>query len=225
VVARDVLDERRLVQALRGNRVAEQRGRLQVAFADRHEPQARHVRQPPAAADDEHLAVVRPADVREPAGAEPRPFPQVVDRAEADERAGAAELALAVERGPGRMPRQRATQLAANVPVERRVRRHLAADAEPVHADRAHLGRDLRDLARDLTVLGGPRPRQHGGEHRRRRRQPEHDEEQRSAPPAQARARQPEGERDPAQSPHRHTVPVRSAAAPVRLRWRIVKQN
>jgi hypothetical protein len=191
VVAADLLDEGRLAEVLRRDRVAEQRRRAEAALADGHEPQAWHVRDRPAAPDDQDLAVLRPAHPRQAARAQVHPAAEVVDRGEAEQRA--AELVLPVERGAGRGLRERAGELPPHGPVEGRVGRDLAADAEPVDADRAHLGGQLRDLTRHLAVLGGRRPGQHGREHRRRGREPEHDEHERLAAPAQPYARQPAG--------------------------------
>jgi len=126
------------------------------------------------------------------ARAKVHPAAEVVDRAEAEQRP--AELVLAVERGAGGPLRQHAPELTAHVPVEGRVRRDLPADAEPVHPHRAHLRRQLADLAPDLAVLSRHRPGEHSREHRRRGSEAEHDENERPAPPAQPRAREPEGE-------------------------------
>jgi hypothetical protein len=82
VVAADLLHERGLVEALGRDRVAEQRGRAQVALADGHEAQARHIRDPAeSAADDEHLAPLGTAHVREAAGPQAHPVAEVVHRA------------------------------------------------------------------------------------------------------------------------------------------------
>ena len=78
--------------------------------------------------------------------------------------------------------------------VERRVRRDLTADAEPVHPYRPHLGRQRGDLPPDLPVLGRRRSGEHRREHRGRRREAEHDEHELPTPPAQPRAREPERE-------------------------------
>src|SRR4029079_1259557 len=86
VVAADLLDEGRLAQVLRRDGIAEQRRRAQIALADRDEPQARHVRDRPSPPDDEHLAMLRPADAWQPARTQAHPAAEVVDRAEAEQR-------------------------------------------------------------------------------------------------------------------------------------------
>src|SRR4029078_11037367 len=115
--------------------------------------------------------MLRPADAWQPARTQAHPAAEVVDGAEAEQRP--AELVLAVERGAGGPLRQHAPELTAHVPVEGRIRRDLPADAEPVHPHRAHLRRQLADLAPDLAVLSRHRPRENGREHRRSSREAE----------------------------------------------------
>ena len=156
VVAADLLDECRFAEGPARDRVAEQRRRAQVALADRDEPQAGHVRDRPPAPDDEHLAVLRPADPRQAARAEVHPAAEAVHRAEAEQRP--AELVLPVERRAGRALREYALELPAHALCRASRTARPVPDAVPVDANRPHLGRQLADLARDLAVLGGVVP-------------------------------------------------------------------
>ena len=200
MVAADSLEEPRLVGPERGDRVAEERRRDDVPFADRHEPQAGLVGDAPTAADDEHLAARGSAPAREPAGADAHPAPEVVDGAEPEERA--AELALAVERGRRRRAARHAAENAAHVAVQGGVRRSLPAHAEPRHMDRAGVGRDRAQLLADVPVLRGNGTRVDDRQHRCRRRDAGADEQRALAPAEQAHSGQPEGKTKPPKPGH-----------------------